>query len=79
MIIAYFERRLMTVHTPQRQTEYMRVLHKARMRQSFFRAAFLRRWAHLKRIGVEKRWAAVSQEGVKPNGVKVTRKNKAGV
>jgi CHAD domain-containing protein len=58
MIVAYFERRLMDVRTPQRQTEYMRVLHRARMRQSFFRTAFFQRWARLERIRAEKKWLA---------------------
>ena len=58
MIIAYFERRLMDVRTPKRQTEYMRVLHRARMRQTHFRESFFRRWARLENTGVEKRWLA---------------------
>ena len=63
MIIAYFERRLMDVRTPQRQTEYMRVLHRARMRQAHFRESFFRRWTRLENTGVEKRWLA-SVKGV---------------
>ena len=61
MIVAYFERRLMDVRTPQRQTEYMRVLHRARMRQSFFREQFFRRWTRLEAQHVEKRWLATEQ------------------
>jgi CHAD domain-containing protein len=58
MIVAYFERRLMDVRTPQRQTEYMRVLHRARMRQSFFREQFFRRWTRMEGLHTEKRWLA---------------------
>ncbi len=60
MIVAYFERRLMDVRTPQRQTEYMRVLHRARMRQSFFREQFFRQWARLENQHTEKRWLAAT-------------------
>ena len=62
MIIAYFERRLMDVRTPQRQTEYMRVLHRARMRQSAFRTSFFRRWARLESVGTERRWLAAVEK-----------------
>ena len=61
MIVAYFERRLMDVRTPRRQTEYMRVLHRARMRQHFFREQFFRRWARLESQHTEKRWLATQQ------------------
>jgi CHAD domain-containing protein len=61
MIVAYFERRLMDVRTPQRQTEYMRVLHRARMRQSFFREQFFRRWTRLEAQHSEKRWLTVQE------------------
>jgi CHAD domain-containing protein len=61
MIVAYFERRLMDVRTPQRQTEYMRVLHRARMRQSLFREQFFRRWARLESQHTEKRWLATQR------------------
>lgn len=56
MIVNYFERRLMDVRTPQRQTEYLRVLHRARMKQAAFRQAFFSRWARLEQTGIEKRW-----------------------
>ncbi len=56
MIVAYFEKRLMDVRTPQRQTEYMRVLHRARMRQTAFRASFFRRWGRLESQGTERKW-----------------------
>lgn len=58
MVIAYFERRLMDVRTPRRQTEYMRVLHRARVRQAFFRESFFRRWTRLEAGRAEKRWLA---------------------
>ncbi len=60
MIVEYFERRLMDVRTPQRQTEYMRVLHRARMKQAFFRQQFFRRWERLEQSGGEKRWLAAA-------------------
>jgi CHAD domain-containing protein len=66
MIVAYFERRLMDVRTPQRQTEYMRVLHRARMRQSFFREQFFRRWTRLEAQHTEKRWLATPKPQPKP-------------
>jgi hypothetical protein len=66
MIVAYFERRLMDVRTPKRQTEYMRVLHRARMRQSFFREQFFRRWARLEAQHTEKRWLATPKPQPKP-------------
>src|SRR5258706_251915 len=47
MVIAYFEERLLHVRTPARQTEYLRVLHRARMRQNAYRLLFFRRWRHL--------------------------------
>ena len=62
MIVAYFERRLMDVRTPQRQTEYMRVLHRARMRQTHFREAFFRRWARLESMSIEKRWLTIVEK-----------------
>jgi CHAD domain-containing protein len=55
MVIAYFEERLMHVRTPGRQTEYLRVLHRARVRQNAHRAAFFRRWNRLERIHFERR------------------------
>jgi CHAD domain-containing protein len=61
MIVAYFERRLMDVRTPKRQTEYMRVLHRARMRQSLFREQFFRRWARLEGQRTEKRWLTIQK------------------
>lgn len=54
MVMAYFERRLMDVRTPARQVEYLRVLHRARMRQNSLRKVFFRRWARLERTGLEK-------------------------
>ena len=47
MVIEYFEERLMHVRTPGRQTEYLRVLHRARVRQSAYRSAFYQRWRKL--------------------------------
>ena len=58
MIQAYFERRLMHVRTPARQVEYLRVLHRARVRQNWLRNAFFRRWAKLQRAGFEKKLLA---------------------
>ncbi len=54
-LAAYFERRLMQVRTPGRQVEYLRLLHRARMRQQFLRQAFFRRWRRLERTAFEKR------------------------
>jgi len=77
MIVAYFERRLMDVRTPQRQTEYMRVLHRARMRQSFFREQFFRRWARLEAQRTEKRWLAIqTKRDNGPRGTEGTDKKK---
>lgn len=58
MIVAYFEKRLMHVRTPARQVEYLRVLHRARMRQISLRNAFFRRWASLERSGLERKLLA---------------------
>ena len=58
MVANYFERRLMRVRTPARQVEYLRVLHRARMRQNSLRNAFFRRWARLERTGFEKKLLA---------------------
>lgn len=55
MVIAYFEERLMHVRTPARQAEYLRVLHRARVRQNAYRAGFFRRWNRLERIHFERR------------------------
>ncbi len=58
MVVEYFERRLIDVRTPQRQTEYLRVLHRARMRQNVFRNAFFRRWESLERVEYQRRLIA---------------------
>ncbi len=58
MIVAYFERRLIHVRTLARQVEYLRVLHRARLRQNSFRNAFFRRWGRLERMGWEKQLLA---------------------
>ena len=55
MVIGYFEQRLMHVRTPERQTEYLRVLHRARVRQAGMREVFFQHWAELERDGFEKR------------------------
>ena len=54
MVIGYFEQRLMHVRTPERQTEYLRVLHRARVRQAGMREVFFQHWAELEREGFEK-------------------------
>ena len=51
MVVDYFERRLLQVRNQSRQSEYMRVLHRARVRQKSHREAFFRRWARLEKSG----------------------------
>ena len=55
MVIAYFENRLKHVRTAGRQTEYLRVLHRARVRQGAYRSAFFRRWRQLEQRDFQ-RW-----------------------
>ncbi len=55
MVVAYFERRLAAVRKAGRQAEYLRVLHRARARQSACREEFLRRWKRLEHSGFEKK------------------------
>jgi CHAD domain-containing protein len=55
MVVEYFERRLMDVRTPGRQTEYWRMLHRARVRQARIRQVFLQHWKRLEQRSFEKR------------------------
>ena len=48
-VAAYFERRLVSVRNAARQAEYVRVLHRARVRQEACRRQFLQRWRRLER------------------------------
>lgn len=63
MVIAYFEERLMHVRTTGRQTEYLRVLHRARVRQAAYRLAFFRRWRQLEHRHFQ-RWLTDGIEGM---------------
>jgi len=63
MVIAYFEERLMHVRTAGRQTEYLRVLHRARVRQGAYRSAFFRRWRQLEHRHFQ-RWIVEGIEGM---------------
>jgi len=63
MVIAYFEERLMHVRTPGRQTEYLRVLHRARVRQGAYRSAFFHRWRQLEQRHFQ-RWLIDGIEGM---------------
>lgn len=66
MVIGYFEQRLMHVRTPERQTEYLRVLHRARVRQTAMREVFFQHWTELERDGFEKRLVTRIERAVQP-------------
>lgn len=69
-VISYFERRLMHVRTPLRQAEYLRVLHRARVRQNIFHIAFFRCWSTLERSHFEHQLIAGIKRVTKRNTVK---------